>query len=316
MTDSPTPAPAGTPDFAPSRRADGWSVAAQRAFCMAIAEGRPVEAAARALGLSGSSAYAFRTTAGGAAFAAGWAAAQLAWRQRLADLIVARIVDGQTVTITMPDGSKRERHSYDNRLAMAMLTRLDRLAAPPAPPTNAAAVNVANWVAARRAPDIDTLARDIAPAMDRWFDALEATPEADPRDLAKALTPRRTPAVDPDGNPQDSQHSQGTDDTLFTMQCPIWWCDLNEQLRTEFPPPPPEALGPDEDIEMLSEEGSYGDEDYSRALTAHEAAAIAHWRFEDAPDPERDAAERAEAEALRAAWFAEVAREREEAVAA
>ena len=65
MTDSPTPAPTEAPDLTPSRRADGWSVAAQRAFCMAIAEGRPVEAAARALGLSGSSAYAFRNTAAG-----------------------------------------------------------------------------------------------------------------------------------------------------------------------------------------------------------------------------------------------------------
>ena len=61
---------------------------------------------------------------------------------------------------------------------------------------------------------------------------------------------------------------------------------------------------------MLGEEGCYGDEDYSRALTADKQAAIAHWRFEDAPDPTRDAEERAEAEALRAAYFAAAARER------
>ena len=51
------------------RRADGWSAANQRLFLEAIAEGHGVEAATMRVGLSAASAYAFRRTAKGAAFA-------------------------------------------------------------------------------------------------------------------------------------------------------------------------------------------------------------------------------------------------------
>ncbi|RZM10359.1 MAG: hypothetical protein EOP68_06545 [Sphingomonas sp.] len=50
-----------------SRRQDGWSAANQRSFLEALAEGHGVDAAARRVGLSAASAYAFRRTAKGAA---------------------------------------------------------------------------------------------------------------------------------------------------------------------------------------------------------------------------------------------------------
>ncbi len=68
-----------------SRRGDGWTGERQRAFCEALAQGDSVAAACRSLGLSVASAYAFRSSARGAAFAIGWSAAQLLQRHRLAD---------------------------------------------------------------------------------------------------------------------------------------------------------------------------------------------------------------------------------------
>lgn len=117
------------PRLQASRRPDGWTAARQRAFCEAVAAGASIESAARAQGLSASSAYSFRHSAKGAAFGIGWLAAQLLQRQRLADTVSARAFDGQTVTVTRPDGTIHERHFHDNRLAMSVLTRLDRIAA-------------------------------------------------------------------------------------------------------------------------------------------------------------------------------------------
>jgi len=109
-------------------RQDGWTPDAQRAFLEAVAEGHTVEAACRIVGLSFQSAYALRRRAAGASFALGWQAASLLARNRLADALVCRAIDGQVETVTRPDGSTFTRHRFDNRLATAMLTRLDRFA--------------------------------------------------------------------------------------------------------------------------------------------------------------------------------------------
>lgn len=115
---------------APTRthRHDGWTPPRQRAFLERIAEGHTAEAACRHVGLSPASLYAFRRRAAGAAFAIGWDAARLLARDRVADLLTARAIDGQEETITRADGSIVTRHRYDNRLAAYVLTRLDRYA--------------------------------------------------------------------------------------------------------------------------------------------------------------------------------------------
>ncbi|WP_375395776.1 hypothetical protein [uncultured Sphingomonas sp.] len=110
-------------------RQDGWTPKRQHTFLTALAEGHTVEQCCRFVGLTVSSAYALRRRAAGAAFALGWQAAALLARDTFADTLAARAIDGQTETITRPDGSEVTRHRYDNRLAMAMLTRLDKLAA-------------------------------------------------------------------------------------------------------------------------------------------------------------------------------------------
>jgi hypothetical protein len=109
-------------------RADGWTPDRQRSFLAAIAEGQTVERACRIVGLSVASAYALRRRASGATFALGWQAASLLARDAIADGLTTRALDGQVETVTRPDGTTIVRHRFDNRFAMQMLSRLDRLA--------------------------------------------------------------------------------------------------------------------------------------------------------------------------------------------
>ncbi len=132
-TNDPQPTSADLPATPPalltgSRKSCGWTPDRQRAFLEFLAAGQTVEAACRLVGLTSQSAYAFRARATGAAFAIGWHAALLLQRQRLADTLTARAFDGHVVTVTRADGEVIERHQYDNRLALAMLARADRIA--------------------------------------------------------------------------------------------------------------------------------------------------------------------------------------------
>lgn len=115
-------------EIVPSTRADGWTGERQRRFLEAIAEGSTVEQACRLVRLSPASAYAFRRRARGQAFALGWSAANLLAREHWADALYSRATEGQTVEVTRADGSTVTRHYYDNRLAMSILSRLDRYA--------------------------------------------------------------------------------------------------------------------------------------------------------------------------------------------
>ena len=110
------------------QRVDGWTPDRQRAFLDFLADGLTVEAACRGVGLTHQSAYALRKRACGAGFSLGWEAAQIHARARLAAVAYSRALDGYTETTTRPDGSVVARHKFDNRLLMAQLSRLDRLA--------------------------------------------------------------------------------------------------------------------------------------------------------------------------------------------
>lgn len=128
------PAPIPTDTFLPydetqsvaSRRADGWSAANQRLFLEGIAEGFGVEQATMRVGLSAASAYAFRRTAKGAAFALGWRAANLVARDMIAETLLVRALEGQVSTTTRANGDIVTRHHHDNGLCMRLLARLDR----------------------------------------------------------------------------------------------------------------------------------------------------------------------------------------------
>jgi hypothetical protein len=114
------------PDHA--RRRDGWTSECMRLFLTKLAECGVVSEAARVAGKTRQGAYALRHSARGRAFDLAWRAAELLARKRLSDDVLSRAVHG-CVEVYVRDGVVTERHRYDNRLSMAVLARLDRLAA-------------------------------------------------------------------------------------------------------------------------------------------------------------------------------------------
>lgn len=110
-------------------RHDGWTPEKIGGFLRHLAASGVVEHAADSVGLSASSAYAFRNRRQGRAFARMWDAILIhRSRARLASETQARAVAG-CVSLRKKDGIVvSEYHYYDNRLAMSLLTRLDRLA--------------------------------------------------------------------------------------------------------------------------------------------------------------------------------------------
>jgi hypothetical protein len=110
-------------------RHDGWTPEKERRFLVVFAETGCVTDAGRACGMSRNAAYARRNSAAGHAFALGWDAAILLSRAAVADDVMSRSRHGVIDRIYKDGVLVAERHRYDNRLTMAALTRLDRLAA-------------------------------------------------------------------------------------------------------------------------------------------------------------------------------------------
>lgn len=120
-----TQTPAFPPPRSKTQRHDGWTPERRRIFLETLAECGTVQDACRAAGMSPASAYALRQRKSGALFALGWAAALRHARERLADELLSRAMHGCTETVERGD-EIITRHRFDNRLSMAMLTRLDR----------------------------------------------------------------------------------------------------------------------------------------------------------------------------------------------
>lgn len=110
-------------------RHDGFTPERIGDFLRSLAATGVVEHAAAAVGVSASAAYAFRNRRQGRAFARMWDAILTnRARDRLASELQSRSIAG-CVSVRKRDGVVvGEYHYYDNRLAMALLTRLDRLA--------------------------------------------------------------------------------------------------------------------------------------------------------------------------------------------
>lgn len=109
-----------------STRADGWTPPRIHAFLHALAACGVVSDAARSVGMSTQSAYAFRNSARGRGFELAWQAALLLARRRLADELMSRAMNGCVDVIVRKGKVWGERHRYDNRLTMAVLARLDK----------------------------------------------------------------------------------------------------------------------------------------------------------------------------------------------
>ena len=131
------------PTPSPETRADGWTPARQRRFLETLAATGVIRIACEAVRITPRSAYNLRIRRDGAAFRLGWDAAILIARARLADDLMARAITGQTETIRKDEENfEITRHRHDNRLAMSMLARLDRMADSPAEGTDAALARI------------------------------------------------------------------------------------------------------------------------------------------------------------------------------
>ena len=324
----PRPAVTLLTDTAQSRRHDGWSATNQRAFLEAIAEGHGVDAACARVGLSATSAYAFRRTAKGAAFALGWRAASLVAREVVAETLMVRALHGQTDTYTRADGTTVTRHRHDNRLAMSLLARLDRQVEA-APDTD---VKAARLVAQEFDAYLDLVGQDAGPARAGLFlaqrsgvldaDADSAADLAPLYALAAADRFARTghasaadvpvadldPAARADWTAEQWSRAEAAGLIAFAAPPapdapppasqhsqhsaqpaePVWWDDEAEDWRTFFPPP--------EDF-LGIEEGDPADPDYERSLTDAEEALMGD------PPEDTDAALVAALTRDRDAWF-------------
>jgi hypothetical protein len=160
-----------------------WTPENQRRFLEQIADGDTVEDATFAVGLSPQSAYAFRRTARGRAFALGWRAAALIARDTLADKLLERAMQGQNETVTRDDGSEVTRFRYDNRLATTLLRRLDRQVEEASDADTAAARMVAGEFDAF----LDIVEKDGGPARAGLFLARRGEGVEEGRDLQPIL---------------------------------------------------------------------------------------------------------------------------------
>jgi hypothetical protein len=110
-------------------RPDGWLPWKKAQFLLVLASGGVVAEACRAVGMSVASAYALKNRRSGRAFAKMWDAILIhRARARLADSNLERAMNGCVDQVLKDGVVVAERRRFDNRLSMAMLTRLDRLA--------------------------------------------------------------------------------------------------------------------------------------------------------------------------------------------
>ncbi|MEG3179561.1 hypothetical protein [Sphingomonas sp. LT1P40] len=171
----------GVPDAA---RYDGWTPDSQKRFLIAISRGLNITKACMIVGLSRQSAYAFRASARGAAFALAWDAAHIRARDVLADELMDRAFNGVTDSVKHDNGTNITRHRHDNNLAFKMLARLDKRADAACTDTGATA---ARMCAADFEQMLDVIARDGGPARAGLFLAArvgEAAKQATEADLA------------------------------------------------------------------------------------------------------------------------------------
>lgn len=270
------------PATLPTPRQDGWTPERRAAFLGALAEGHTVEAACGFVGLSVASAYALRRKPAGRAFALGWRASCLLGRERLADILTSRAIDGQVETLTRADGETVTRHRFDNRLATALLTRLDRMAGDGASPGSLgsagspAGAATGTPAAGAQADPVHAVAGDFA----GFLALVEA-------DAAAADVDAFVDAAIMRGNPQLPQlraYRKGqewfADEPKIARDYadePFWYDADDDQMLTRFAPPP----------HFDGEEyGSYGDATYARTLTSGEEAFWHSWRSTVAEDEE------------------------------
>ena len=254
-------------------RWDGWTGEKIAIFCETLAETAVVAEACDEANMSVAGAYAARRR--NPLFAAAWDAALTIARERLADTLLARSMEGNVEQIYRDGELVGERHSLDNRLGLAILRRLDRLA-------ETGLSTSSRGVRAATAPAP-------APQPVDWELAITALRTGDDAGVAQALALAKSYEVEEVEGPPVSL-SQEPETIDLSPRC--WLDEMDQVWMTDFPPP---------DGFDGYESGDYDDigdeESYARACTAEEVAVLEADR-----QAVRDA-ERAEDAALRDAWF-------------
>ena len=163
-------------------RADGWSGEKMATFCELLAETAIVAEACDEVGMHISGAYALRRR--NPVFAAAWDAALTIARERLADTLLARSIEGNAEFLYRNGELVGRREVIDNRLGLAILRRLDRLAE-----TGRATVARREPVTLAVTPERGrgAPAPAIVPANFDWQHMLDALRTGDPDDVASAL---------------------------------------------------------------------------------------------------------------------------------
>lgn len=255
-------------------RHDGWDGPAMATFCGALAETGIVTEACRACGKAAKSAYALRQRE--PLFARAWESALSLARERLADELLARSLKGSAEQIIRDGCIWGERHVYDNKLAFAILRRLDRRA---------------ELGATFRTPLADRIPDPVPAVSGDWQLLLNALSEDRQDDAALLLTP--IPPEGHKGNEGNNPPIEGVEgDEMDEDDLPdprLWWDMGRKEYRTNFPPP---------DGHACIENECFGHRDYHRSLTDEEAALMA------VRDAVRAAERRAADEADRDAFFA------------
>ena len=294
----PTAAPSLPTITSYATRHDGWTGEKMATFCEALAETAVVAEACDAARMGISGAYAARRR--NPVFAAAWDAALSIARERLADTLLARSMEGNIEQIYKDGELVGERHVLDNRLGLAILRRLDRLAE-----MGMAVSTIGQRVApvpvrperSRGAP---------APAQHAidWTLAIDALRTGDDDGVAKALALIEGHKVEEvEGPPNPSSQCDDEDDGLdLSGRC--WKAgiddlpgadgedDSDDIWMTDFPPPAGFS-----GYQSRSYDDVDDDERYVRACTPDEVAILeAHAKV-------GREAERAEEEELRDAWF-------------
>ena len=276
-TDSTEPQPPATFALTPATRHDGWSGEKMAKFCETLAETAVVADACDEVGMHVSGAYALRRR--NPVFAAGWDAALTIARERLADTLLARAMEGNTELIYRDGEIVGRRDVLDNRLGLAILRRLDRLAE-----TGRATV------ATRAEPAADQRsahAPAIVPREVDWQLMVDALRSGHPDDIAGALAVLKSTEVEEVEDPPN-RPMEGDSDSLGNLADRCWFDEVDEAWLTDFPPP--------EGFDGY-EEGEWHEFGYKRACTAEEAALL------EADRTAARAVEMDEDAELRERWF-------------
>ena len=266
------------PALLPIIRHDGWTGEKMAIFCETLAETAIVAEACAAAHMGISGAYAARRRSH--VFAAAWDGALSIARERLADTLLARSMEGNIEQIYRDGELIGERHVLDNRLGLQMLRRLDRL-------TERASCSCGGR---SPVPQRNLQPRSTAQPFD-WNLAIDALRTGDDEGVAKALALVKGDKVEEvEGAPNLPLYDDEPEENPLSARC--WWDDREEVWMTSFPPPEGWNGWENRDYD---DESEY--EPYERACTEEEAALLEAGRAADL------AAERAEEAELRDGYF-------------